>query len=499
MKGIAKKDRKSKGIESFGSELPFTNYEKLQKLNLQDANLGYAPFEHCRCGFFPLKREELFRLLKNPYVNYKGLINLSINLYYNNIIYRRLCDTLADMMLYSYIITPTGNSYEKTPANIAKWQKAYSSATKKLEAMNIQHNANTIARVVVREGCYYGISISNKITNFMLYRFPYQYCRITSFEDGVPLYALDLTYFSDKEILINSIGGELLEAYNAFKVSQGQRWYEISSKISVCILADNSTLRPMPLLCGIFPDLYYLDDYKDLAKNKREIDLYKLINMKIPLDAKGNVILQNKFLTDCYEQTANQLPAQVGLSMSPCNIDTVDFDTANSSTEDITDKATRDLYSTAGISSFLFNNENASSSSLLQSIKNMMSLMRPIMRNIENWINRCLKLQSGVNFKIIFQYVSIYTRETYIAELRKDMQYGLPVKSALSALEDISVTDLSGMMFLENDILDIRSQLTPPATSATTTSEDVQSGRPESEVLSDGGEKTRESESNAER
>ncbi len=499
MRCIAKKVKKNDDVGNLENGLPFSVYEKLQKLNIQDANSGYTPFEHHRCGFFPMKRDKLFRLLKNPYVNFKALINLSIDLYYGNIIYRRLCDTLADMMLYSYTIAPTGNAYERTPANIAKWQKAYATVTKKLEAMNIQHNANTIARVVVREGCYYGVSISNKVSNFMLYRFPHEYCRITSFEDGVPLYALDLTYFSDKEILINSIGGELLEAYTAFKTNQKERWYEISSKISVCILADNSTLRPLPLLCGVFPDLYYLDDYKDLAKNKREIDLYKLISMKIPLDSKGNLILQNKFLTDCYDQTANQLPSQVGLSMSPCSIDTVDFDSSNSTTEDVTDKATRDLYSTAGISSFLFNNENASSSALLQSVKNMMSFVRPIMKNIESWINRCLKLQAGVNFKVVFQCVSIYTRETYIAELRKDMQYGLPVKSALATLEDIPATDLTGMMFLENNVLDIRSQLTPPATSATTTVDDIQSGRPESDMLSDSGEQTRESESNAER
>jgi len=167
---------------------------------------------------------------------------------------------------------------------------------------------------------------------------------------------------------------------------------------------------------------------------------------------------------------------------------------------DATARAERDLWSTAGVSTLLFNNEKASSTALVESMTNDYSFVLPIVRSIERWVNKKLKMLSGSNkFKLVFPDVNIYTRTKFAENLRKDMQYGLPVRTMLTSVDTgFTPADVMGMLFMENEVMKLGERMTPPVSSNTISVSADEGGRPtkDEDELSESGEQTRETDGN---
>lgn len=426
--------------------------------------------------------------------NSTQIIDASIYLFSVSSHYRRLCNYFADMLTFDYIVAPY-KMKDYASAHTDKFMKSYIKALDLLELMNIPQTYNNIARVVVREGVYYGYEIKTN-ESYMIQRFPHDKCKITSWEDGCPLFSLDMSYFDKNELLLESLGGSFKSLHNAYKKDSKQKWAELDGGSSVCILADETLSYIVPMFANTFVDIYGIQDFKDLAVTREEQDLYKMLSLKYPIDKDTGAFLMEKDIAEeFYMQMANQLPQHIGLALNPFELDEIKFPQSTVD-RDSTAVAERNFWTAAGVSSLLFNNEKASSTALQESVINDMTLMLPILRSLERWTNKKLKALSGTyKFKTNFLNVSHYTKRLLLDTLRKDEQYGAPVKSLICALSGLSPNDILSMTYLENDVLDLNNKFIPPK-SANTQSPGRPSNESKGEGLSESGEKTAETGAN---
>ena len=152
------------------------------------------------------------------------------------------------------------------------------------------------------------------------------------------------------------------------------------------------------------------------------------------------------------------------------------------------------LFTAAGVSTLLFNNDKASSNALLLSIKADQALTYGIVKSIEEVVNRFIhSYPYGKNFRVTFLDCSPYNRKEMGEQYLKAAQYGFPTLSYFCASQGLSQADMDGMDFLENQILKLKDRFRPLLSSATVSSADG-AGRPTKDDgdLSDSGESSRE-------
>lgn len=458
-------------------------FAKTQRVQLLDPNAN----NQATNSYKKYTRDQILSYLKDPKKNYIQLIEASNYLYASSTIYNRICRYLSNMLTFDYVLAPFKmKDYDIQQANINKYNKAYFKTLGELDIMNIKHTFTEIMQVVVREGAFYGIEASNKDT-YMIQQFPYNRCKIYAWEDGCPLFALDMSYFDKNQLLLESIGGEIQSAYNAYLKDKKLKWFELDGKYSICILFDESLDYVLPPLSGAFTDVYLIEDYKDLMKSKELINLYKLINLKYPIDDEGNLLMDEQVAMTYYNQILNQLDSTIGLALNPFEMKEVSFE-GNKTDSDGTLKAQRDMFSNLGISSLVFSNEKASSTALLQSLINDLSYVIPCLRSLERWLNKKLKLMSGsIKFQAIFPDIGIYNRNDMIKTFKESSTLGLPTKNLYAASLGFTPSQVLGMTFLENNVLGLHDLFIPLSSSYTQSSNDV--GRPESDVKTDAADK----------
>lgn len=197
------------------------------------------------------------------------------------------------------------------------------------------------------------------------------------------------------------------------------------------------------------------------------------------------------------------LPEEIGSVLSPMPINKISFEKAHTADTDTIADAEQNLFSAAGVSSLLFNNERASGNALALSIKADQAITYGIVKSIEDVVNRYIQSQSfGRNFKITFLDCSPFNRKELSDSYLKACQYGIPMISYYAAAQGLSQSELDCMSFLENDVLGLTDMFIPLKSSATQSSRaDTESrgatdegGAPEKslEDISDSGERHRE-------
>ena len=183
------------------------------------------------------------------------------------------------------------------------------------------------------------------------------------------------------------------------------------------------------------------------------------------------------------------LPEEVGSVLSPMPIDKIDFQKSNTGDADTINAAEQNLFSAAGVSSLLFNNDKASSNALLLSIKSDQMITYGIVKSIEDAVNRYIQSQSyGKFFKVTFLDVSTYNRKEVGDMYLKACQFGLPMVSYYCASQGLNQAEMDCMNFLEDDVLGIKGKFIPLQSSSTMSGDvsgdggDGEAGAPKKDV-----------------
>lgn len=441
-----------------------------------------------------MKREEIDKYLASPSSNEKELRNSSIYLYQINTRYRGLINYYANIPCWLYVITPAKHNPSKAKRDA--YQKQYQKACNYLESICVQKTSQEIAKVVLREGVYFGCVWSDNGGYFILQKLNPDYCSIVSFtEGGICQFKYDMSKIQEKD-LETYYPPEFQQMYQNYKKT-GISYQPVPPEISVCVKADPTIIEySIPPFAGTFPSLYQLENIKTLNETSSELSNYKLMLGKLPLDKEGQPLLTYQQAMQYYNHVAKNVGERVGVAISPFDWSDHKFEQSGSTAQiDEVARASENYFSEAGTTAMVHGATNSTSGVTKLAIKVDEAFAFSIMYQIQNVINRLLKLTPGtVKFKIRFLDVSCFNRDEKINELKSSMNYGIGALE-YCAVMGIPQYDILGERYVEKEILDVDNLFSPMKTASTRSSQDdTQQGRPtlSDEDISDEGEETRD-------
>lgn len=257
---------------------------------------------------------------------------------------------------------------------------------------------------------------------------------------------------------------------------------------------------PLPPFAGILREVYDLEDYKQLKLTKTTLENYAMLVMTIGLNENGEWQIDLDKAKEFWRNLDSVLPDEIGSVLTPMPINKISFEKSHTGDTNTIAEAEQNLFSAAGVSSLLFNNDKASANALVLSIKADQSITYGIVKSIEDAVNRFIQAQSyGKNFKVTFLDCSPFNRKELGDMYLKACQYGVPLVSYYCASQGLGQAEMDCMSYLENEILDIKSTFIPLQSSSTQSASDShgatdEGGAPPKDTgdLSESGEQNRE-------
>lgn len=445
-------------------------------------------------------KEQILDYMQSPTSNEKNLRNASIYMWDASSHYRRLITYYAMLPRWDYILSPV--DFDRQRVKDTTFRKQFLKTQAQVEAMNLKHELQKSAKIALRDGVFYGAIWQSK-TSWFVQRINPDYCSLTSIIDGTFIYSVDMSKISEKKLSLYP--PEFTTMYDAYK-STGQKWQEVPPEICWCLKADETTMTySIPPWSSTLPMLYDIETYKALQETATKIANYKILGMRIPLMDDGTPKVSWDLAEKYYHQLCAVLPPYVGAFVSPMETMSYEFEkSGNTNDVDAVSRAEEQYWFNTGTSALLHGSNTSNTAGALKlSIKSDEQIMFAFMNQAERVINRLLKGSSGnVKFRLAFLPTTVYNQDEQVKMFKEAATLGIPgAKSAYAASIGVHQAALSGLAYLEEDILE--SGNWTPLTSgytggATSTAE---GGRPaaDDDDLGEAGEATRASGANENR
>lgn len=443
-------------------------------------------------------KDDITTYLSDPYKYEKQLRKAIVYINGASPHFRRLIQYFAGLSDLSYVVSPYRIDPKHT--NAKSIARNYRKTLNTMSAINIKTQGPKILTVCLREDTYYGTMwVTNDSITFQ--QLPSDYCAISTIEGNVLNVTFDFSYFDSRKALLEYYPPEFKTKYAIYEKNKTTRWIELDSPTSFAIKCAEDILDySIPPFAGLLREIYDIEDYKQLKLTKTALENYAMIVMTLPMDDDGGWKMDLDKAKEFWRNLDSVLPEEVGSVLSPMEIKKISFERTTSGDTDTIAEAEQNMFTAAGVSSLLFNNDKASANALSLSIKADQAITFGIVKSIENVINRFLQSQSyGKNFKVTFLDVSPYNRKEAGEAYLKACQYGVPMVSYYCASQGLGQAEMDCMNFLENEILDVKSTFIPLQSSSTQSSPNIddEGGRPEKDIgeLTDSGDQSREQSS----
>ena len=445
-------------------------------------------------------KDDITTYLSNPYTYEKQLRRAVVYIYGASPHFRRLIQYFVGLSDLSYIVEPYRIDPKK--ANAKTINNNYRRVLNLLSSMSIKTQFPKILTVCLREDVFYGTAWVTP-DNITIQQLPSDYCQISSIEGNVPNVTFDFSYFDVHGTLLDYYPDEFKKKYNQYRKNRMSRWIELDSPYSFAIKCNTDILDyAIPPFAGILREIYELEDYRQLKMTKTALENYAMLAMKVPMQDDGSWGIDLEKAKEFWRNLDAVLPEEVGSVLTPMNIDKISFERTHTGDTDTISDAEQNLFTAAGVSSLLFNNEKASANALLLSIKADQSITFGIVKSIEDVLNRLIQSQSyGKNFRVNFLDVSPFNRKEVGDAYLKAASYGLPTISAYAASQGIGQAELDCMSYLEGKVLGLQDLFRPIQSSTQMSSSSLESkaatdegGAPTKEVgeITESGEQNQE-------
>lgn len=452
----ATQNKTSKSSENIGFIGLSNKFALLNHLIMRDlnGNTTSAP------TFSQYNKQEIATYLGNPYRYEKQLRAAVRYIYGASPHFRRLIQYFVGLSDLSYIIEPYRIDPKK--ANIKTVNGNYRKVLNMLSSMNIKTQLPKILTICLREDVFYGtLWVTND--SITIQQLPSEYCAISSIEGNVLNVTFNFSYFDKHITSLDNYPPEFKIKYQQYKNKRTVRWIELDSPTSFCIKCNTDILDyAIPPFAGILREVYELEDYKALKLTKTELENYAMLVMMLPLSDDGGWGIDLDKAKEFWKNLDSVLPDEIGSVLTPMPINKISFERSNTGDIDTIANAEQSLYTAAGVSSLLFNNEKASANALLLSIKADQSITYGIVKSIGDAINRFIQSQNyGKNFCVNFLDVSPFNRKEVGDAYLKAASYGIPTIAAYAASQGIGQAELDAMSFLEGEVLGLQKLFKP--------------------------------------
>lgn len=473
------------------------NFAALSRLITRDLN-NYRGTP----AFSLYTKENINEWLKNPYKNEKRLRRAVMYIYGASTHFRRLIQYFVGLTDLAYVVEPYRIDPKKASKRIIN--NNYRKVLNMLSSMNIKTQLPNVLTVCLRDDVFYG-TFRETEDSITIQQLPTDYCAISSIEGNVLNVSFDFSYFDTRSDMLDFYPVEFKQKYERYKKARLNRWIELDCPNSFAVKCNSDILEyALPPFIGVLRDIYDLEDYRQLKKDKTALENYAMLAMKLPMDENGNWLLDYNKAVEFWRNLDSVLPEEVGSVLSPMDIIKIAFEKSNTGDTDTITEAEQNLFTTAGVSSLLFNNSKASANALLLSIKVDQNLTYRIVKSIGDVINRYIQAQPyGKNFIVNFLNVSQFNAKEVGDAYLKAASYGLPTISAYAASQGIGQAELDSMSYLETEVLGLQDMFRPLISSSQMSSDSLESngatdegGAPTKDIgeVSDSREQNRELE-----
>lgn len=443
-------------------------------------------------------KDNISEYLKNPYTYQQQLRKAVTYIYGASPHFRRLIQYFTGLSDLAYVVSP----YRIDPksANIKSVNRNYRKVLNTMSAMSVRSQFPKILTVCLREDTYYG---TMWVTNdsITLQQLPADYCAVSTIEGNVLNVTFDFSYFDGHAQYLEFYPQEFQSKYKVYQTNRRMRWQELDSPTSFAIKCNNDILDyPLPPFAGLLREVYDLEDYKQLKLTKTTLENYAMLVMTIGLNESGEWQIDLDKAKEFWRNLDSVLPDEIGSVLTPMPINKISFEKSHTGDTNTIADAEQNLFSAAGVSSLLFNNDKASANALVLSIKADQAITFGIVKSIEDAVNRFIQSQPyGKNFKVTFLDCSPFNRKELGDMYLKACQYGVPMVSYYCASQGLGQSEMDCMSFLENEVLNIKSSFIPLQSSSTQSSSGgngatEEGGAPQKGIdeLSESGEQNRE-------
>lgn len=432
---------------------------------------------------------EILEGYKEP-KNQEKLMEISQLLYAKSPQYKRLIQYFGGMALFAHVILPVRDISKISKGRVVK---QYTQIGELLKAMNLRHEMTKVLNNAFVEDIFYGYVHKSK-KDFYIQKVDPKICKITSVEDGVFNYSIDMAYFQKNEDTLKNWASEIQTKYFRWKAMKDKNpklspWVELDARNTICIKINEEILEAFPPFAGTFDAIFDIEGFKQLRKDREEIGNYMILTQELPMrkDSENNndFMIDREFMTYFHNMAIDTVPENVGVITSPMKIEPLKFERDRVDSDGVA-KAERDFWSGSGTSQLLFNADKSTSQGLLLGIKTDEEIVFGVLTQIERWVNRYLKFQfSDLMFNVDILDVTHFNQEEKFKMYLESAQYGIPVKSHVSATIGLSPIETMNMAYLENDILEMHEKFIPLMSSHTMSVDELgnkaEDGRPKSD------------------
>lgn len=494
VKAVSTGNAKTLPVETFDAE----QYAQLVKVITRDLNHRYGKYV---CNFLGrYKKEDIIKFLAHPKQYEKELRRAVRYIYHASPHFRRLIEYFVGLNDLAYVVSPYRTDPKKVSARIVS--KNYRSVLNTLSIMSIKTQFTKILSVCLREDVFFGTMWVSADT-ITIQQLPSDYCAISSIEGNVFNVSFDFRYFDRHPECLVNYPLEFKRKYGEYIAGKrNEYWIELDCPTSFAVKCNvDFPDYAIPPFAGILPEIFDIENYKNLKMDGAELDNYAMLAMYIPYEDGTWGIDYDKAKT-IWQNMDAVLPDQIGSILTPMQLAKFSFEKSNTSQEDTVAKAEQSLFTAAGVSSLLFNNEKASANALLLSIKADQSITFGIVKSIEEVINRYIhSLPYGERFKVTFLDCSRFNQKELGDAYLKAASYGLPTISMYAASQGLGQAELDAMSYLETEILNLQDMFKPIISASQMSADDLdgggatdEGGAPEKDAgdLTDAGEQSRE-------
>ncbi len=483
-------------VETFSVD----QYAKMAKLVMRDLNNKYGQYISNFCGKY--SKCDIVKFIAHP-AQYEKELRHAIRYVYNaSPHFRRLVKYFVGLNDLAYVVSPYRIDPKKASKRIVSIN--YRNTLNQLSIMSIKTQFPRILSVCLLEDVFYGTMWISEDT-ITIQQLPADFCAISSIEGNVCNVSFDFSYFDTRKGRLVNYPPEFARKYDEYRADKRHnRWIELDCPTSFAIKCNTDCLEyPIPPFAGILPEIFDIDSYKKLKMDGTELDNYAMMAMFIPYkDGVWGLDYQKAY--EIWKNLDDVLPEQIGSVLTPMELQKFSFEKSSTSEADTVAEAEKSLFTAAGVSSLLFNNDRASANALLLSIKADQAITFEVVKSIEDMVNRYIhSLKYGEKFKVTFLDCSRFNQKELGDAYLKAASYGLPTISMYAASQGLGQAELDAMSYLETEVLGLQDMFKPIVSSAQMSSDerdgsdpdsDGESGAPEKDIgdLSDSGEQSRE-------
>jgi hypothetical protein len=452
-------------------------------------------------------KDSLRSYLQNPYStsSQSSLRNLAKFLYTLSFPLRRIVHYFASLPDFSaYKVNLDISLIEDNDEE--SLMQDYENAARFVRKANLVVNMFKLLIIAWREGVVYFQPYQDEDGTLLMQPLDSQYCRISSVGyNNLYHVAYDFTFFNgSNQFFLDVWDPEYKKKYNAYSKDSTLRWQELETARAFKIDISDPDLFISPF-ASLFEPIIDLIDLQSLMAIKDSLEIYKLLVMRIPLLNSQNpddMALSLELAKKFYNKAAADLPPEIGLILSPMEVDPISFEKhATSDTNAIADSY-ENLMEETGISQVFSSSRLSGASSVKMSmLTDALFATKGIMQQVEAFINERIQMEYPNSAAYIkFIDVVTYTREERINQVEKAANAGMPVKLEYMALLGYDPLESMASDWLETKLGLATTKFIHPLVSSHTQSgiAGENGGAPEKDdsELSDSGTETRDKEKN---